>query len=667
MPSPRRISPLAALGSFLALSLLLAGCGPTATPTAAATSKPQATNTTAPTAEVITYKQAPILDAQVNSGDLPPVVERLPENPLVEEAESIGTYGGTWRRGFLGPSDYNNYIRIVADSLLVFSPDGTKVLPKIAESYESSADFTTWTLYLRKGGKWSDGSSFTADDIMFWYEDILQNKDLMPSIPSWMKNSDGSTVKVTKVDDYTVTWTYLGANTTWPLEMANKDNGDRAYPAFLPAAYMKQFHAKYADAAALEKMVGDAGFKTWTELFAMKKNQAENPDRPGTAAWIPTTAVGKEVMVMKRNPYYMGVDTEGNQLPYIDEVRMIYFADAASLNVAAIAGEFDEQERQINLMNYPVFKEEELKGKYKVYTWASFGGGDADISFNQTYIKDTDLGALMQNKDFRIAMSYAIDRGAIKESAFMGLGEARQPVPAPNHPFYPGDEYAYKFTEYDTAKANELLDGIGLDKKNADGIRLYPGTNKPVQIEISVVPAFGPWPDVAQLIAADWNKVGVQAIVQVRERALHFQMRSSNDLQTEIWNQDTTGFPFTGNPKLDPRTMLAGGITVWPLFNTWYNTGGTDGLEPSADAKKIVELIDKARTVGGAEQAAVAQELFKLWVDNCYEIGTIGLTPMVQGVVVVSNNMMNVPTALGNDWPLRTPGNGMPETWYFKA
>jgi peptide/nickel transport system substrate-binding protein len=666
MRSSRRITPLAALGCFLILSLLLASCG--STPTALPTATTAPTKTTAPTvAAAPTYQEAPMLADLVKSGDLPPVEERLPENPLVEDTESIGTYGGTWRRGFLGPSDYNGYIRIVADSLLVFSPDGTQVLPKVAESFESSADFKTWTIHLRKGGKWSDGSPLTADDIMFWYVDILNNKDLMPSVPSWMKNSDGSTVQLTKVDEYTVSWTYLSPNTTWPLEIANKDNGDRAYPVFLPAAYMKQFHADYADKAELDQKVSDAGFKTWAELFAMKKNQAENPERPGTAAWIPTTAVGKEVMVMKRNPYYMGVDTAGNQLPYIDEVRLIYFADAASLNVAAIAGEFDEQERQINLMNYPVFKENEIAGKYKVYTWPSFGGGDADVSFNQTYTKDTDLGALMQNKDFRIALSYAINRNAIKETAFMGLGEPRQPVPAPNHPFYPGDEYAKKYTEFNADMANQMLDSIGLDKKNGDGIRLYPGTNKPVQIEISVVPAFGPWPDVAQLIAADWNKVGVQAIVQVRERALHFQMRSSNDLQTEIWNQDTTGFPFTGNPKLDPRTMLAGGITVWPLFNTWYNTGGKEGLEPSADAKKIVELINKARTVGGAEQAAVAQELFKLWVDNCYEIGTIGLTPMVQGVVVISNNMMNVPTALGNDWPLRTPGNGRPETWYFKA
>ncbi len=666
MRSPRRISPLAALGCFLILSLLLAGCGPT--PTAVSTSTTAPVKATAePTIAAPKYQEAPILADLVKAGELPPVDERLPENPLVVEADSVGVYGGTWRRGFLGPSDYNGYVRIVGDSLVRFSPDGTKVEPKVAESVESSADFKTWTVHLRKGARWSDGSPFTAADIMFWYEDILQNKDLMPSIPSWMKNKDdGSTVQVEKVDDYTVKWTYKAPNTTFLLELANKDNGDRAYPVFLPAEYMKQFHAKYAKQGDLDKMVSDAGFKTWVELFASKKNQGENPDRPGMAAWVPTNKISDQVMVLKRNPYYVGVDSAGNQLPYLDEVRLTFFQDAASLNVAAIAGEFDEQERQINVMNYPVFKENELAGKYKVYTWPAFGGGDADVSFNQTYIKDADLGALMKVKNFRIALSYAINRNAIKETAFMGLGEPRQPVPAPNHPFYPGDEYAKKYTAYDPDTANKMLDDIGLDKKNADGIRLYKDTNKPVQIEISVVPAFGPWPDVAQMIAADWKKVGVQAIVQVRERALHFQMRASNDLQTEIWNQDTTGFPFTGNPKLDPRTALSGGITVWPLYYTWYSTGGKEGLEPSVEAKKIVELINLARTVGGADQAAVAQELFKLWVDNCFEIGTVGLTPMVQGVVVVSNNMMNVPEKLGNDWPLRTPGNGRPETWYLK-
>ena len=434
---------------------------------------------------------------------------------------------------------------------------------------------------------------------------------------------------------------------------------------FLPAAYMKQFHAKYADKATLDQMATDAKFKTWAELFASKKNQAENPERPGMAAWIPTSRVSDPVLILKRNPYYVGVDEKGNQLPYIDEIDMLFFADAQALNLAAIAGTFDEQERQINLMNYPVFKSNELKGSYKVITWPAYGGADADISFNQTYTKDADLGALMQTKDFRIAMSYAINRSKIQETAFLGLGEARQPVPSPMSLYYPGDDVAHKYTEYDMAKANQLLDGIGLDKKNADGIRLYPNKNKPVQIEISVVPSFGPWPDVAQMVAADWKAVGINAIVEVRERALHFSLRASNDLQTEIWNQDTTGFPFTGAPKMDPRTTLASGITVWPLYNTWYNSNGEKGLEPSADAKQIVSWVDQAKSASPDQQIVLAKQMFQLWVDNCYEIGTIGLTPMDQGVVIVSNKMHNVPLTLAKDWPLRTPGNARTEQFYL--
>ena len=676
-PSRTRTALTIALAWILVLSTILSACTPKATQAPVAPTEPAVvvpvllpTTTLAPVVPVVPaapkYSEAPMLADLVKAGTLPPVEERLPKKPVVVPVtDSIGQYGGVWRRGFLGPSDYNGYVRIVDDALVRFSPDATKVEPKYVESVTPSSDYKIWTIKMLEGAKWSDGSPFTADDIMFWYNDVLLNKDLTASIPAWMKNADGSTVLVTKVDDYTVTWTYASPNTTFLLELANKDNGDKAYPVFLPAAYMKQFHATYADKATLDQMVANAKFKTWAELFASKKNQAENPARPGMAAWIPTTAVSAQVLILKRNPYYVGVDEMGNQLPYIDEVDMIFYADAASLNLAAIAGTFDEQERQINLMNYPIFKANEQKGGYKVITWPAYGGADADISFNQTYAKDADLGKLMQTKDFRVAMSYAINRSKIQETAFLGLGEPRQPVPSPISLYYPGDEVAKKYTEYSMDKANQLLDGIGLDKKNGDGIRLYPNSNKPVQIEISVVNAFGPWPDVAQEVAADWKAVGVNAIVQIRERSLHFQMRASNDLQTEIWNQDTAGFPFTGAPKMDPRTTLASGITVWPLYNTWYNTGGKQGLEPSADAKQIVALVDQAKTVGPDQQIAIAKQLFTLWVDNCYEIGTIGLTPMDQGVVIVSNKMHNVPATLAKDWPLRTPGNARTEQFYM--
>jgi peptide/nickel transport system substrate-binding protein len=625
--------------------------------------KPAAAKAAAP---AMKYKEAPVLATLVKAGKLPSVEKRLPEHPLVVPADEIGQYGGVWRRGFLGPSDFNGVNRVIYDVLARYGPDGATIEMKLAESVIPSADFKTWTIKLRKGSKWSDGSPFTTDDIMFWYKDVLQNKDLMPATSSWMLNKDGSLVQVEKVDALTVKFVFKEPNTNFLMELTSKDYGDRQYPIFLPAKYLKQFHAGYAKKDALDKMVAEVKFKTWVELFANKQSPLDNPDRPVMAAWVATNRISDQIFIFKRNPYYVGVDKAGNQLPYIDEVQFKFFADPQALNLAAIAGELDEQERHINLLNYPVLKENEQKqGKYKILLWSSPGGFDAGVIFNQTYAKDPELGKLMANRDFRIALSLAINRKQIHESAFLGTGEPRQGVPKKGHPYYPGDEYAYKYTEYDPAKANQMLDAIGLDKKDAEGFRLFPSGRR-VMIELSVVEVFAPFRDIATLIAKDFEKVGVKLNVQIRERALHFQMRESNDLQTELWNQDWTGFPFTGSTYYDFRKPLYGNLTYGPLWKTWYDTNGKQGVEPPPEAKKIIELQDKAKTVGPAEQIKIAQELFKVWVDNMFEIGTVGLTATDQGVVVVNVKLHNVPTSVIKGWLLRTPGNGRPEVWFFK-
>src|SRR4051794_34217414 len=155
------------------------------------------------------YKEAPFLAEQVKNGKLPAVEARLPQNPLVVPViDKVGEYGGTWRRAFLGPADANNYIRVVYDALFRFAPDGAKIEPKIAEAAEPSADFKIWTIKLRKGSKWSDGQPFGADDILFWYNDVLLNKELTPTLPGWIKNPDGTPAKVEKVDESTVRFTY---------------------------------------------------------------------------------------------------------------------------------------------------------------------------------------------------------------------------------------------------------------------------------------------------------------------------------------------------------------------------------------------------------------------------------------------------------------------------
>src|SRR5213078_2224707 len=156
-------------------------------------------------------------------------------------------YGGVWRRAFLGPADANNYVRVVYDSLFRFSPDGAKIEPKIAESAEP-----------------------TADDILFWYNDVLLNKELTPSLPGWIKNADGSAAKVEKVDDTTVRFTYAAPATLFLTAVANQDGADRTFAMFLPAHYLKKFHPAHAQKADIDKAVQAAGFKTWVELFANK-------------------------------------------------------------------------------------------------------------------------------------------------------------------------------------------------------------------------------------------------------------------------------------------------------------------------------------------------------------------------------------------------------------
>jgi len=613
------------------------------------------------------FQGAPMLDAAVSSGALPPVDDRLPSEPLVQDVtDGIGTYGGTLRRGFLGPSDHNNYTRVVYDALVRHAPDGGEVIPHVAKGWTSNDDFSQWTINLRAGMKWSDGAPLTADDIMFWYESILGNAELIPSIPLWMQNSDGSVAKVEKMSDTAVRWSYQQPNTAFLLALAGQDGADKSIQnlVFAPGHYLKQFHPDFTDKADLDAKVSAAGFDVWTQLFSVEALPHLSGNRPSTAAWVPAngSTVADDTFVIERNPYYFAVDVEGNQLPYIDTVKFKFFADKETLNLAAVGGQIDMQGRHLAMSNFPVLMENSEKGGYRVITYPTFGGSDAVIVFNQTYTNDEAIGDILRNKDFRIALSHSIDRDAIKELAFLGIGEARQGVPAPFHPFYPGDEYAFKYTQMDKAISNDLLDGIGLTKRDGEGFRMLPNGDR-LDIEISVVPAFASWADIGQLVVEDWAEVGVRAHIELRERTPHFAMRASNDLQVEIWNEDTTGFPFSGQPNFDPRSQPS--LTLAPLVGQYMRSGGSEGMAPTPELQRIMDIIDEAKLSGRDRQVELAQELFKIWADNVWEIGTVGLTPMVQGVVVVNADLRNVAEVAGNDWPLRTPGNTRPEQFYY--
>ena len=101
---------------------------------------------------------------------------------MIKPLRDIGKYGGTWRRGFTGPFDTSNGHRSAQnDKLLYFDYTGTKIVPNIARAWDVSPDGRVTTISLRRGMRWSDGQPFTADDFVFWFEEVYQNKELVPT------------------------------------------------------------------------------------------------------------------------------------------------------------------------------------------------------------------------------------------------------------------------------------------------------------------------------------------------------------------------------------------------------------------------------------------------------------------------------------------------------
>src|SRR6185312_10409275 len=211
------------------------------------------------------FQQAPDLAAAVQAGKLPPVESRLPQDLLViRPLHSVGHYGGTWRRAFLGPGDSENGNRIRSgDKPLFWDVTGTQLRPQVAKGWAISDDGKRTTLFLRKGMKWSDGAPFTADDFVFWFEDVYQNKELAPS-PTPELSAGGKPGRVVKVDETTVAFEFDAPHFLFPKLLAGdtavgggqsrQQSDGLAFGLYAPAHYLKRFLPKYtsADAVAAE-------------------------------------------------------------------------------------------------------------------------------------------------------------------------------------------------------------------------------------------------------------------------------------------------------------------------------------------------------------------------------------------------------------------------------
>ena len=623
------------------------------------------------------FQEAPELAALVKDGKLPAVKDRLPSEPMVlKPLSAVGKYGGTWRRGFLGPGDWENGNRLNAsDKLLFWDPTGTKIVPSAAKSWEQSADGKTIRVNLRKGMRWSDGAPFTADDFVFWFEDLYSNKDIV-SAPIADMSPGGKPGKVVKIDDTTVEFQFenphflfidfLAGDTLIGGGQSVRQSQGTTYGAYAPKHYLKQFLPKYSSEQAVNDKAKAEGFENWVKMLHFKKDWTLNTALPTIGPWKTTNPINTPTWVLERNPYYWAVDTAGNQLPYIDKVVLTLAEDSEVINLRAIGGNYDMQERHISLSKLPVVLDNQQKGGYKVHLDLALHGSDTTLFINQSYKADAEIAKWLTNADFRRALSMGIDRKQLNETFWLGIGTPGSVAPSVQMPQSPGKEYREKWSVLDIAKANQLLDSIGLTKKDSEGYRVRTDNGERLRIQIQAVKALLPWPQQGEMIAEQWRKIGIQADVREMERTLATTRTRNNEHQIMIWTNGGTEllylFPRHALP-VDPTEAYVG-----PEFANWFASNGAQGRAPTDP--NLLKALELFRSASGEKSEAgrdkIAQEIWKILVDQQYMIGTVGESPAQFGVRLVSNKLGNIPSRACIAQHCRTPSSSHPEMWYYK-
>jgi peptide/nickel transport system substrate-binding protein len=627
-----------------------------------------------------TFGEAPKLADLVKAGTLPPVEARLPDPEdlmVIKPLHETGQYGGTWRRAFTGPADHENGNRINSmDKILHFEYTGSQIMPSLAKDWKVSDDGKTITIYLRKGAKWSDGEPLTADDFMFWFEEIYSNPEIVPTpFPEMQINGKPGVMK--KIDDFTVAFEFpepyayfvyqLAGSTGIGAGFATRGGFQNWGGACCPAHYLKQFLPKYSSVDAVNKTAQDAGFDNWVSLLKNKYSWALNPEVPVMTPWRTVSPINTPTWSMERNPYFWAVDTEGNQLPYIDEITMTLAENTEVANLRAIAGEYDLQERHMGLAKLPVFLENAEQGNYTVHLDPAFNGSDVALHIGNAYEGDAEIAKLLKNKDFRHALSLGIERDQLNEAFWLGVGTPGSTAPSPDTIYSPGPEWNTKWATLDVEQANSILDGLGLDQKDGEGYRLRTDGGGRLQLEmITVGGQFVPYTQVGEMIKQQWKEIGIDVVIQEMERNLAFGKTANNEHQIITWANDGSEmlYLFARHAlPVDPAECHMG-----MAFAKWYASNGTQGTEPDdPEMLRAFELYREAFGLDEAGQIENAKEIWKIIVEQQWSIGTVGQSPAFMGVRIVKNNMGNIPERQVNAQHARTPCTSRPVTFFFKS
>ncbi len=423
-----------------------------------------------------------------------------------------------------------------------------EVKPDLALRWEVSEDGRVWTFYLRRDVRWSDGTPFTADDVVFTFNEIYYN-DSIPTPTRDILTVKGKKIKVEKIDRYTVRFT-------------------------LPepfAPFLNALSAEILPKHKLEKFVREGTFNTAWNV------NTDPSEIVGTGPWVIKEYVKGQRVVYLRNPYYYRKDEEGRRLPYLKRKVGVIVSDPDTALLKFSNGEVD----YLGLRPQDLQHIAKLEGKeVEVYDLGPTPS-TTFLVFNQNPSAKIPPYKLrwFQNRIFRIAISHAVDREGICYLVYNGLAEPLYtPITPANRPYY-AEGYYPKF-EYNLEKARKLLESIGFRDRDGDGILEDPEGH---DLKFTLITNSGnkERETIGNILKEDLKKIGVE---------VHFQPIDFNNLVSRLtappyeWEAVIIGL--TGS--LDPHF----GRNVWHssgLLHMWHPRQESPSTPWEAEVDRLID------------------------------------------------------------------------------
>ena len=609
------------------------------------------------------YSESPLLSKMVKNGKLPPVESRLPQTPRVIDFAGrnleIGKFGGTLKMLMARAKDARQMTVYGYARLLIYKPKTFEFQPDILQSFDVIQG-KKFIFNLRPGHKWSDGHPFTAEDFRYWWEDVANNPKLSPVGPPKVMKVDGKLPQFRILDNLSIQYEWEKPNPDFLAALAG------ASPLYIyrPAHYMRQFHENFTANSELQKLVTTAKQRNWAALHNKMDNlyRNDNIDLPVLQPWVCISKSSSNRLRFKRNPFFHRIDPKGQQLPYIDEF-IFSIASNKLISAKTGTGEVDLQARYLRFDDYTFLKKGEDRSPYSTRLWTTAKGSHLALFPNLNH-KNKVLRSIMQDVRFRRALSMAVNRYEINQVIYYGLAIEGNNTVLPESPLYK-PYYRSKWAQLNLKSANQLLDDMGLIKRDSRGIRLLPDGN-PLNLIIETAGESTEQTDILELIHDSWLKIGIKIYSKPSQRNVFRNRIFSGETAISIWSGIENGLASANSSPAEfaPTTQQ---LLQWPKWGQHFETGGKAGQIPNDPF--AMELLKLYRDWRAEPVFAKRKDIWEKVLDiHTEQVYSIGLIAGVLQPVVVSNNLKNVPIKGIYNWnPGAHFGIYSPDTFWFKT